>query len=374
MKRGLPDREVAIAEEVLSSETLTIGFARRFAPYKRADLILRDIERLERILTNEKYPAQIILAGKAHPQDNMGKELIKKLVQTASKDSIRRHMVFLEDYDMATTRYLVQGTDVWLNTPTRPREASGTSGMKASANGVLNLSILDGWWDEAYQPEVGWAIGRRETYADRSLQDQVEAEALYGILEREVMAMFYDRGPDGLPRRWIERMKAAMRSICPTFNTNRMVHEYAERFYVPAARRFARLTDHQLAKAKQLADYLALLRAEWAKLRIETVETESVEELPVGSELKVRARVRLGTLAPEQVAVQLFEGLLDPDGNIIDAEVVPMAPDTDGGDGVRDFVGSIVCRTSGQHGFSVRVVPHHEDLSSPFHTGLIVWK
>jgi len=194
------------------------------------------------------------------------------------------------------------------------------------------------------------------------------------MLEKEVIPMFYDRGPDDLPRRWIERMKAAMRSICPVFNTNRMVHEYAERFYLPAAKRYQRLTADGLAKARALAEYMALLDAEWRNLRIESVETESVEELPVGSELTVRARVRLGALKPEQVAVQIFEGLLDQDGDIAGAEVVPMVADKASADGGREFVGRIVCRTSGQHGFSIRVVPSHDDLSNPFHTGRILWK
>ncbi len=372
-RRGAPAGEIGQADEVLDPEALTIGFARRFAAYKRATLLLRDPERLERLLENKERPVQVIFAGKAHPKDNSGKELIRQIVQFARRH--RRYVVFLEDYDMNIARYLVQGADMWLNTPRRPMEASGTSGMKVTANGGINMSIPDGWWVEGFNSENGWTIGLGEDYGgDYDYQDEIESRAVYDMLEKEVIPMFYERGADGLPRRWVERMKAAMRSICPTFNTNRMVHEYAERFYVPAARRHERLTGRQLAKAKELAQYLAMLRAEWPKLRIEAIETESVEELPVGSQLKVRARVRLGTIAPEQVAVQLFEGLLDPDGNIVDAEVVPMAPSGDGGDGVREFIGSIVCRTSGQHGFSVRIVPHHEDLSSPFHTGLIAWK
>jgi len=372
-RRGAPPGEIARAEEVLDPEALTIGFARRFAAYKRATLLLRDPDRLERLLTDKERPVQIIFAGKAHPKDNSGKELIRRIVQFARR--LPRHVVFLEDYDINVGRYLVQGVDLWLNTPRRPMEASGTSGMKATANGAINMSIPDGWWVEGFNNDNGWTIGLGENYGeDYDYQDDIESRAIYDMLEKEVIPMFYDRGPDDLPRRWIERMKAAMRSICPVFNTNRMVHEYAERFYLPAAKRYQRLTADGLAKARALAEYMALLDAEWRNLRIESVETESVEELPVGSELTVRARVRLGALKPEQVAVQIFEGLLDQDGDIAGAEVVPMVADKASADGGREFVGRIVCRTSGQHGFSIRVVPSHDDLSNPFHTGRILWK
>ncbi len=371
--RGAPPGEVAQADEALDPDALTIGFARRFAAYKRATLLLRDPERLARLLTDKERPVQIIFAGKAHPKDNSGKELIRQIAQLARRHP--RHIVFLENYDVNVARYIVQGVDLWLNTPRRPMEASGTSGMKVTANGGINMSIPDGWWVEGFNNENGWAIGLGEDYGgDYEYQDEIESRAVYDMLEKEVVPMFYDRGPDDLPRRWIERMKTAMRTICPMFNTNRMVHEYAERFYVPAAKRYKRLVSENLSKARELAAYMALLNAEWPSLQIESVETESVEELPVGSGLKVRARVRLGALKPEQVAVQIFEGMLDQDGNITDADVIPMAPDKAGGDGVREFVGSIVCRSSGQHGFSVRVVPSHDDLCYPLNTGLIIWK
>ncbi len=372
-RRGAPPGEIAQAAEVLDPDALTIGFARRFAAYKRATLLLRDPERLERLLTNKDRPVQVIFAGKAHPKDNSGKELIRQIVQFARRHP--RHVVFLENYDMNVARYVVQGVDLWLNTPRRPMEASGTSGMKVTANGGVNMSIPDGWWVEGFNQDNGWAIGLGENYGgDYRYQDEIEGRAIYDMLEKEVIPLFYERGPDDLPRGWIKLMKAAMRTICPMFNTNRMVHEYVERVYLPAAERHERLAGDSLRRARELAAYMALLDREWRNLRIEGVETESVEELPVGSALKVRARVRLGGLKPEDVAVELFEGPLDQDGDITDADVVQMVSDKDGGDGVREFVGSIVCRTSGQHGFSVRVVPSHDDLCCPFHTGLILWK
>ena len=222
-RRGAPQAEIEAADEVLDLNALTIGFARRFATYKRATLLLRNAERLARILGDPRRPVQVIFAGKAHPKDDAGKELIRQIMELARQEAFRRRLVFVEDYDMEVARYMVQGVDVWLNNPRRPREASGTSGMKAAANGVLNLSILDGWWDEAYQPEVGCAIGRGETYDDPDYQDQVEADTPYDLLEQDIVPTFYDRGADGLPRRWISRMKASIGNLCYFLNSHRMV-------------------------------------------------------------------------------------------------------------------------------------------------------
>ena len=221
-QRGAPQTEIDMADVVLDPHALTIGFSRRFATYKRATLLLRNPGRLARLLTRQDRPVQIIYAGKAHPQDDAGKELIRAIVELAREPELRRHIVFLPDYDMAVTRYLVQGSDVWLNTPVRPLEASGTSGMKAAANGVLNLSTLDGWWDEAYEPDVGWAIGRREAYHDDEARDDFESQALYDLLEHDVIPLFYERGVDGLPRRWIDKIVASIARLNSVYNTHRM--------------------------------------------------------------------------------------------------------------------------------------------------------
>ena len=232
-RRGAPQSEIDAAGEVLDPDALTIGFARRFATYKRATLVLRDIERLERILNNAECPVQILFAGKAHPRDDAGKELIQRIIRLAQQKEFRRRLVFLEDYDMAMARCLVQGSDIWLNTPLRPEEASGTSGMKALANGAINLSILDGWWDEAWREAaaenrfVGWAIGRGESYDNAEYQDQVESAALYDLLEHDIVPAFYDRGVDGVPRRWIANMKGSISHLCPSFNMQRVVKQYA---------------------------------------------------------------------------------------------------------------------------------------------------
>ncbi len=373
-RRGAPQAEVEAADEVLDPEALTIGFARRFATYKRATLLLRDPERLARILNDPERPVQIIFAGKAHPRDDAGKELIRQVVSLARQERFRRRIIFLEDYGMAVARYLVQGADVWLNTPRRPREASGTSGMKATANGVLNLSTLDGWWDEAYRPEVGWAIGRGETYHDPAYQDQVEAEALYDLLERDVVSTFYDRDANGLPRRWIARMKASIGALCHFFNTHRMVRAYTERFYLPTVVHYRQLTVDGMSRAKALAAWKARVREHWPQVRIETVDVGPFAELQVGSEVHARARVHLGVLAPEDVAVELYLGRVDADGEIVEAEATPMQSIEAGGKGNYLFeANAIPCRKSGLHGYTVRVLPHHPDLATPFLPGLIVW-
>jgi starch phosphorylase len=371
-KQGAPPSEIERADEVLNPAALTIGFARRFATYKRATLILRDPDRLARILNDKDRPVQIIFAGKAHPQDDPGKELIQQIVRLSRQEEFRRHMVFIEDYDMPIARYLVQGADIWLNTPLRPREASGTSGMKATANGVINMSTLDGWWDEAYEPNTGWAIGRGEVYEDLDYQNDIESRAIYEILEKEIIPLFYDRGSDGLPHKWIARMKAAMRAICPVFNTNRMVREYAERFYLPSAHRYKHLTEDGMARAKALAQWKSLLHEHWPEIKVDSVEAEVPAKLKVGAELQVRAQVYLGALEPKDVAVQLYYGPLDTKGEIIKGEVVTMECVESNEDGYV-FLGSIPCRASGRYGYALRILPHHEDLGNPYEPGLILW-
>lgn len=241
---------IRMAEEALRPKVLTIGFARRFATYKRSTLILHHPERLFPLLTNQDHPVQIVFAGKAHPNDNSSKELIRQIISFERLSGLHRHLVVLEDYDLSLAQHLVQGADLWLNTPRRPVEASGTSGMKAAANGVLNLSILDGWWPEAYQPEIGWAIGSEKEYNDPTYQDEIDAQSIYDQLEEEIIPLFYDRDSNGLPRGWIKRMKATMRAVCPAFNSTRMVQEYSDRFYIPAATQYQGLTQHSRAQAE----------------------------------------------------------------------------------------------------------------------------
>ncbi|MFC2038058.1 alpha-glucan family phosphorylase [Chloroflexota bacterium] len=376
-RRGSRPSEIRLAEEVLDPEALTIGFARRFATYKRATLLFRDVQRLASIVGDRDRPVQIIYAGKAHPRDNPGKDLIRQIIHHARRPEFRNRIVFIEDYDMVVGRYLVQGVDVWLNTPRRPHEASGTSGMKATANGALNLSILDGWWDEGYTPESGWAIGHGEEYGQDQFdyQDQVEANAIYDLLEKEIVPLFYERGRDGLPRGWIAKMKAAMRDHAGVFNTNRMVREYFERCYLPSAERSERLMDGGASAAKSLAAWKSEIRRQWGQVRIERVwmDSSDAQELKVGDQLQVQAEVHLGALNPTDVAVELYHGRLNAEGLIIEGQAIPMLIAQSKGKGKYVFAGAIPCRTSGRHGYALRILPSHEDMGDPFEMGLLLW-
>jgi starch phosphorylase len=368
-----PNSQVDQADEVLDPDALTIGFARRFATYKRGDLVFRDIERLIRIANQTDRPVQFIFAGKAHPADAYGKEIIKRIVQFARRPELRRRVVFIEDYDVAVARAMVQGVDVWLNTPRRPLEASGTSGMKAAVNGAINFSVLDGWWVEGYDGENGWAIGAGEDYADHLYQDDVESRALYELLESEIVPAFYTRTSDGVPRAWLQRMKRSISTLTPFFNTNRMLQEYVERCYRPAAQRYGDLTADDLKKAAQLALWRRRMERSWCEIEVESVETPHEDGLLVGSELPVQVRVSLGKLAPTDVDVQVFYGPLDSLGGIARARTVSLEASTSHANGTWDFRGTIALRASGQFGLNVRVLPKHADLGNQFEPGLIVW-
>ncbi len=371
--RGAPPAEVARAEEVLDPEALTIGFARRFATYKRGTLIFRKLERLAAIINDKDRPMQILFAGKAHPRDHGGKELIAEILHISRRPEFRRRVVFLEDYDMNVARYMVQGVDVWLNNPRRPLEASGTSGMKVCCNGGLNLSILDGWWVEGYAQGNGWAIGAGEEYSDLTYQDDVESRAIYDLLEQEIVPLFYNRSSDGLPRGWLKLMKHSMSTTCPVFNTNRMLQEYIEKCYWPSAQRFGTLAHDNLARARELAQWRRRLAQCWPQIHIEAVEANGADPMHVGAQLEVKARVNLGSLSPEDVEVQLFHGLVDSFGDIAHPGTVPMSPNGARDGHVLTFKGHIPCRSSGQHGFAVRILPKHGNLANPFEPGLVCW-
>jgi starch phosphorylase len=377
--RGASQAEMEAAGEVLDPETLTIGFARRFATYKRGTLLLRDKNRLANILNDPKRPVQVIFAGKAHPRDDAGKELIRQISSLAREPQFRRRIVFLEDYDLSVARYLVQGVDVWLNTPLRPNEASGTSGMKAIANGVLNLSTLDGWWDEVCRsrgkdcPIIGWAIGQGEPYSDRDYQDNVEASALYDILERDVVPAFYERRADGLPNRWISLMKSSIGDLCHYFNTNRMVREYTERFYLSAHADHQRLFSDGAARAVSLAASMARIRKAWPQIRIEVLDSRLPAEIPVGDTIRFQARVQIGPLTPEDLRVELYAGRLNADSEIVEPVVTEMTPGNREKDAYLYEATAIPCCGSGRHGYTARVLPNHPDLRNKFVPGLIIW-
>lgn len=371
LDRGAAGSEVAWTEDVFDPGILTIGFARRFAPYKRGTLILHDPERLKALLGSGDRPIQIVLSGKAHPKDDPGKELIRQLVHFAADPDVRTRFAFIEDYDMEVARYLVQGVDVWLNNPRRPMEASGTSGMKAALNGVLNLSVLDGWWDECYDGTNGWAIGNVDTYSDLDYQDRVEASALYDLLEREVVPRFYDRPEGPVPRRWIERMKSSLTTLGPFVTADRMVRDYVEGFYLPAAGDGRAMKADGSARARSLASWKAKVREGWSGVKVLNVEGE-VSAADVGETRTVIATVQVGHLSTDDISVQLAHGPVGANGEILQPTIVDMQPDHCE-DGTCSYRGTFEASEAGLYGYAVRVVPSHEDLPTPMDLGLAAW-
>ena len=386
-RRGTYHTELNWAEEVLDLDALTICFARRFVSYKRGNLLLEDPQRLVKLLNDSNRPIQLIFAGKAHPKDNEGKEIIRQIIHFANRYEVRRRIVFIEDYGINVARLLVRGVDVWLNNPRRPMEASGTSGMKAAVNGALNLSTLDGWWCEGYIPEGGWVIGAGESYKDTAYQDEVESQALYNILENEVVPLFYTRSVDNIPRAWIERIKNSIKWIAPRFNTHRMVAEYTRRCYNPAAAKWKYLSDKSMSRAKSLSGWKLNIRKAWPEFAIKDVQVyvnngqdsgqlnPKQPQLKVGSELSVTALVRLGEVTPNDVSVELYHGPVDAWGDIKDGSAVRMSyKQASDQEGEHWFCGSMTCKNTGHQGLAVRLLPRHADLVSPYELGLILWE
>ena len=360
--------------QILSPEALTIGFARRFATYKRGTLLFRDLERLKKIINNSERPVQIIFAGKAHPHDNGGKELIRNIAEICRREDFRDHIVFLEDYDINVARYMVQGVDVWLNNPRRPLEASGTSGMKVPPNGGLNFSVLDGWWDESYDGQNGWAIGNREEYTDLEYQDEVESKALYNVLENEIIPLFYERGRDNIPRQWVAAMKWSMQTVCPVFSTNRMVQIISTNSYNNASKRYFNMTENEFAKAKELKSWKQDIYSKWSKVLFENTISEMPSgNLKVGSKFEVKTIVNLGDIAPDSVRVELYYGKLSMKEDILEPITVEMKHSADLGNGRHSFTGTLECTNSGQSGYAIRMYPYHKDLSYKFDMKLIIW-
>ena len=371
-RRGATQNEVMSVNDVLTPDAMTIGFARRFATYKRATLLFKDPDRLARILNNPDYPVQIIIAGKAHPQDNEGKEFIKTIIHYASEERFRKRIVFLEDYNSHIAHIMVSGTDVWLNTPRRPLEACGTSGMKALANGSLNLSVLDGWWDEGFTSEYGWAIGKGEEYDDYRAQDDIESRDLYNILEKEVIPLFYRRGSDDLPRGWIEKMKAGLHDLVPIFNSHRMVQEYTDRFYLPCSARYNRLSSDEFTEAKSLASWRQKVMTGWNSVSVQEVISDEGRDIPIGGRLEITAKVVLGELFPDDVTVEAYYGRLDHLGEFKERETKELLSASLEG-GVHIFKGEVECYGTGRFGYTVRIMPSRKRLENPFVMGLVAW-
>ena len=373
--RGGSQETLATAIEVLDPAALTIGFARRFATYKRATLIFRDIDRLADIVNDKERPVQFIIAGKAHPKDEEGKRLIQDIYQIAKEERFRRKIVFVENYDMNVAHYLVEGCDVWLNNPRSPLEASGTSGMKVIANGGLNFSILDGWWDEGFDPELGWKIGSGEEYTDPDYQDEVESRQLYHTLESEIVPLFYSRGEDKLPRKWIARVKNSMKNLGPFFNTHRMVEEYYEKFYTKSFEKRSLLMNNKWKEGKELASWKEKVKQNWSSIKVINYETDgNSPNLFVGEKLPVKAEIDLGNLTPDDVEVQVYFGPIENNNNPqYNSTVVMNAEKQKSNSGYYNYTGSLTCERSGHQGFTIRILPKNMLMIHPFELDVVYW-
>ncbi len=373
-RRGATQLELKKAEEVLNPKTLTIGFSKRFATYKRADLIFRDIERLKKILLDKDRPVQLIFAGKAHPSDIPGKKIIQKIIHYAKEEELRNHIVFIEDYDISVARYLVQGCDVWLNNPIRPLEASGTSGMKAAANGVINCSVLDGWWCEGYTTENGWAIGTGEEYSDQEQQDNVESNQIYSLLEKEIVPAFYNRGFDGLPREWITKMKSCIKTIAPIFSTSRMVSQYVQDFYVPALLHFNRLQADNFASLKSFTNWMQDVNKNWSKIKILKADSDIKGNLKVGDTIEVTSKIQIDGIDPAGIAVQLLYGVINAEGTLDCFNILEMENISRNDNNENIYKVTINCESSGKYGYTIRILPKNDLLANPYIPGLITWR
>jgi starch phosphorylase len=367
---GRSNAVIRDVEQVLDPKALTIGFARRFATYKRATLIFKDPERLLRILSNPERPVQILFAGKAHPADDPGKDFIRQIHEFSQDPLFARHIVMVEGYDINLARHLVSGVDVWMNNPRRPLEACGTSGQKAAINGAINFSVLDGWWDEGYNGENGWTIGERREYSDLEEQDRVDSISLYETLENEIIPLFFDHGDDAVPHGWLQKMKESIQSCGPVFNTDRMLEDYTRLLYVPAFKSGeSRLADN-CELARRLADWKEKVRGLWHQVQLDASGPRATD-VRVGEELEFSARVHLGNLSPEDVALELFVAPVR-DGQLGSAHIIDMKKGRNGG-GLLHYSAQFRPESNGNYAFGVRAVPRNEGLVSRREMGLVRW-
>jgi starch phosphorylase len=360
-RRNAPLHIMKAVESVMDQDTLTIAFARRFATYKRAHMLFQDSERLESIINSKERPVQFVFAGKAHPSDNEGKDIIRRLVEFGRRTNLRHRIVFLEDYDMYIARCMVQGADIWLNTPRRPMEACGTSGMKAALNGVLNVSILDGWWCEGYSPELGWRIGNGEEYEDQHYQDAVESQALYNILENEVTPLYYDRTAGGTPKKWLKMMKASMKMAMSQYCSLRMVSEYEKRFYLPASKQFGELVADGGAQARKLSEQHHRYLEKWHQIQVEPPVRSDAGPFRVNQSFEVSTLVRTGDLEPDELCVDCYYGKMLHLEQIESPQVKVMTVKEKQAPGTYLYSVQLPCADSGRYGFTVRVTPNADD-------------
>ena len=359
-----PPDALEAAKHLFDPNALTLGFARRFATYKRPNLLLHDPERLLRLLSNPQRPVQLIIAGKAHPADQAGQDLIQEWIHFIRRPDVRQHAVFLSDYDMHVTEHLVQGVDVWINTPRRPWEASGTSGMKVLVNGGINLSELDGWWAEAYTPQVGWALGDGREHGDDPAWDAAEADALYNLLEQEVVPEFYNRDKNGIPTTWVNRIRESMAQLTPRFSANRTVREYTEQHYLPASAAYRKRTDDKGAMGKQIVDWRNNLEQKWAAMRFGEIKVETN-----GQQHVFEVQVYLNGLDPNAVRVELYANGING-SSPVRQEMKQIRQQDDGG----CVYSATVPATRPPADYTVRAIPYYEGVAIPLEDARILWQ
>ena len=372
LQRGASQAELGWTASVFDPDVLTIGFARRVPSYKRLTLMMRDPERLRALLLDPERPIQLVIAGKAHPADDGGKELVQQIVRFADAEDVRHRIVFLPDYDIGMARYLYGGCDVWLNNPLRPLEACGTSGMKSALNGGLNLSILDGWWDEMYDGENGWAIPTADGVEDPHRRDDLEAAAFYELVEKQVRARFYDVNDDGVPHRWVDMVRHTLQTLGPKVLASRMVRDYVHHLYSPAAMSSRTLASQGFSGAKELAAWRARIIARWPRVRVLHVEGGGVGDAPaVGHSLVVRATVDLDGLEPSDLVVQAVYGRVDELDVLHRPVYIPLSPITPADDGMPRYEGEVPLERAGSYGYTVRILPYSELLPGDAELGLL---
>lgn len=363
-------------DNYLNPNALTICFARRFATYKRANLIFRDFNRLVDILDNPDRPVQIIFSGKAHPADRPAHEIIKQIYDYTNNPALKGKVMLIENYNMSVARYLIHGGDIWLNNPRRPLEASGTSGQKTGVNGVINFSILDGWWVEGYNGRNGWAIGENKFYQNYDLQDNADSESLYSTLENSIIPLYFERDERGIPVGWVKIMKDSIVSVGKNFSTTRMLHDYINKYYVPQIERTRKIIESNYEIPKSLADWKSNIERDWSSIQItpsRNVNFFDESKIHVGQIVDTEATVYLGNINPSDVSVELYYGKIGENNLIENPEIRPMELSEQVGNGTYNYSGKVIIEDGGSYGYTFRIVPYHPNLINKHDTGLIKW-
>ena len=373
---GESSENIREIDTLLDSNALTIGFARRFATYKRANLIFRDVARIQRILNNPEMPVQIIFAGKAHPADRPAHEIIKNINDIARQEGFRGKVVLIENYNMTVARNLVHGVDIWLNNPRRPLEASGTSGQKVCINGIINFSVLDGWWCEGYNSRNGWPIGDETSFDNEYHQDNADSQSIYDILEHQIVPAFYNRNENGIPTKWVGIMKESIKSLTPKYSTHRMVQEYNNRMYVPGMVRMDKITSSNFSYIRDLSDWKVNIERNWPQVQIiaEKALNQLKERSSISGEtITLNTTVYLGNIDSSSVKVEVYYGLIGNNNVIDNAETVEMNMDERIDSGTYRYSANVRLIDGGEYGYTFRVVPYHPELINKFETALIRW-